>query len=179
MGEAQGSRRGRKAFGRRTANSMASHRRSRGRRSRRGWICKQVRASVNHRKCGTNNRRLHDGSARLSRPRARWLLCGGIISGHTRPTPFTNHQDECLHGGGLRSTTSDGWSVAALGLDWPKHFFLLNHPGSDVYMFKIGREPQFSVVAHDYEARAFGFSWTGRTLILADGAGVRIWGRPN
>ena len=84
-----------------------------------------------------------------------------------------------LHGGGLRAITDDGWSVVSIPIDWPQYFFILNHPGSDVFMTQLGRPAHISVLAHDYVARAFGFSWTGRTLIMADGAGVQIWGRPD
>jgi hypothetical protein len=83
-----------------------------------------------------------------------------------------------LHGGGLRTVTDDGWSVHSIPIDWPKSFYVLNHPGSDVFMSRFGHPVRISVLAHDCEVRAFGFSWTGNTLVLAGSAGVRIWGRP-
>src|SRR5262245_46628881 len=82
-----------------------------------------------------------------------------------------------LHGGGLRTGADDGWSIDVIPIDWPKAFFVLNHPNSDVFMSKLGRPVHISVLAHDYEAHAFGFSWTGKTVVKADGAGVQIWGR--
>lgn len=116
---------------------------------------------------------------RVFRDRACDGYCAETLSAHELDQVPSETIRMCgLHGGGLLSITADGWSVDALAIDWPRHFFILNHPGSDVFMTKLGRVPEFAVVAHDYEARAFGFSWTGRTLIIADGAGVRIWGRP-
>src|SRR5262249_46288908 len=44
-----------------------------------------------------------------------------------------------LDGGGLRTGTSDGWSVHSIPIDWPKYFYILNHPGSDVFMSRLGR----------------------------------------
>ena len=104
----------------------------------------------------------------------------------TTLTAWPTNQDENhkiqmsgLHGGGLRTITDDGWSIDSIPINWPQYFFVLNHPYSDVYMSKLGRPVQVSVLAHDYNARAFGFSWTGKTLVRADGAGVHIWGRPD
>lgn len=116
---------------------------------------------------------------RLFRDRERDGYCAETLSAHALDQISSDTiRMGGLHGGGLRSVTADGWSVDALAIKWPRHFFILNFPGSDVFISKLGRVPEFNVVAHDYQARAFGFSWTGRTLILADGAGVRIWGRP-
>jgi hypothetical protein len=101
-------------------------------------------------------------------------------------TAWPTNQDEdnriqmCgLHGGALRTVTDDGWSIDAIPIYWPKYFFVLNHPNSSVFMSKLGRPVHISVLANDYQPRAFGFSWSGKTLIKSDGAGIYIWGRPD
>lgn len=116
---------------------------------------------------------------RLFRDRERDGYCAETLSARGLDQSSSEEIRMCgLHGGALRSVTTDGWSACALAIEWPRQFFILNHPGSDVFMTKLGRAPEFSVLSSDYEARAFGFSWTGRTLILADGSGITIWGRP-
>ena len=80
-------------------------------------------------------------------------------------------------GGGLRSKTDDGWSVDILPIAWPQSFYILNHPGSDIYLAKIGYPVRVNLLVKDHGCRAFGFSWTGNTLIWADAAGLKIWGR--
>jgi hypothetical protein len=78
------------------------------------------------------------------------------------------------HGGGLPRITQDGWSVDDFTLDWPHHTLLLNGPHSWPYdvngkLWKLGSES---------ELRAWGFSPTGNSLVLATSSDLTVWGRP-
>jgi hypothetical protein len=70
-----------------------------------------------------------------------------------------------LHGGGLAASTPDGWSVERLTLDWPDDELLLVPPGGSIYPPR----PVFHRLegAGVTSLRAFGFSPTGRTLVIA------------
>lgn len=88
-----------------------------------------------------------------------------------------------LYGGALRSATSDGWSLTQIGA--AEDALCLLHPpdalahttrperpahGGDAPFHLLAREPE--------EIRVFGFSWTGRSLVLATPNLLRIWTRP-
>ncbi len=78
-----------------------------------------------------------------------------------------------LEGGGLATSTEDGWSVYDFVLEWPEHTLLLCGEYSWPYdakkpLWKLGVES---------ELRAWGFSSTGNSLVLATSSDVVIWGR--
>ncbi len=81
-----------------------------------------------------------------------------------------------LNGGGLPRSTADGWSVEWLTLDWPEDTLLLLGPGSSIYETRPGRVVQFWKIDPGVtEVRAWGFSPTGRTLLLATSSDVTFW----
>src|ERR1051326_6094509 len=61
-----------------------------------------------------------------------------------------------LHGGGLPTMTKDGWSLEIVHLDWNTSFVILH-----------GR---YFVFATDEAVRAFGFSYTGNSFVIAEGS---------
>ena len=73
--------------------------------------------------------------------------------------------------------TKDGWFAERLVLDWPDESLLLTPPGSWVYGVLHGKPHDFTKVFEDCEIRAWGFSWTGRTLLLATSSDITIYGR--
>jgi len=78
-----------------------------------------------------------------------------------------------LHGGGLRRGATDGWTVDDFVLDWPEHTLLLNKSFSWPYdldgpLWKLGVES---------ELRAWGFSPTGNSLVLATSSDLTVWSR--
>ncbi len=98
-----------------------------------------------------------------------------------------------LFGGALRTQTDDGWSVERIAVAPDAlrdamqpditHCLLhqngasihFNHPKWDSY----NKDRSFHLLAREPEdIRAFGFSWTGRTLALATSADLTIWNRP-
>jgi hypothetical protein len=76
-----------------------------------------------------------------------------------------------LHGGGLLNSGRDGWWVDAITLDWPNVSLLLGGPWGWIY---DGKTP-FVKLAVEREVRAFGFSDTGETFVLATSSEVRIF----
>ncbi len=78
-----------------------------------------------------------------------------------------------LHGGGLSSCTADGWWSKSITLRWPKEELLLGEPFGSLF------EPttQFWKLGTELEVRAFGFSPTGRSLLVATSSDLRIWSR--
>lgn len=83
-----------------------------------------------------------------------------------------------LHGGGLPRSSGDGWSAEDFVLDWPHHTLLLVPPGSWAYGDGFGKPANYTKVAVESELRAWGFSPTGRCLILATSSDLTCWYRP-
>ncbi len=80
-----------------------------------------------------------------------------------------------LHGGGLPTTTEDGWNLDIIALDWPQHSMFLTLPykslfQDDGHSYKITQDG----VA---EFRAAGFSETGRSFVFATGSDLEIYAR--
>ena len=89
-----------------------------------------------------------------------------------------------LDGGKLRAGTSDGWGVQEIAIEWPKTHCFLEPPNASIFFSKTSsydpfdRDSTFFLLSKDIsETRAFGFSWTGKTLIWADSSDLRIWHR--
>jgi hypothetical protein len=76
-------------------------------------------------------------------------------------------------GGGLSFITRDGWGAVRAPVQWPDEFLLLTAPYSSIY------QPQASFwkLVAAREAVAWGFSYTGKTLIAATAEGVTIFAR--
>jgi len=78
-----------------------------------------------------------------------------------------------LHGGGLASTSADGWSVESITLSWPDQHLLLIEPRGSLY----SPTATFTRLAVEREVRAFGFSSTGRTLLIATSSELVLFPR--
>jgi hypothetical protein len=78
-----------------------------------------------------------------------------------------------LKGGGLRSSTKGGWSTEQLAIDWPDEYLLLLEPHCSIYQTTA----RFTKLAVRREVRAFGFSYTGNSLIIATSSDVTIFCR--
>lgn len=80
-----------------------------------------------------------------------------------------------LHGGGLPNSTEDGWSLEALPLPWPHHHIFLTAPRKSVYE---GAEYAVKVETDEAcELRAYGFSETGRSFVVALSCEITIFAR--
>jgi len=82
-----------------------------------------------------------------------------------------------LYGGGLPNSTADGWSAERLSLDWPVETLLLFAPGSTLHWQVDGKPPVFTKVYLGSEIRAWGFSPTGRSLVVATSSDLTAYGR--
>ncbi len=87
--------------------------------------------------------------------------------------PLENHTIRLagLHGGGLLTGGKGGWSVESLTLDWPDVNLLLVEPWRAIFDEKTG----FTKLAVEREIRAFGFSDTGASLVLATSSDVVVF----
>src|SRR5262245_593216 len=78
-----------------------------------------------------------------------------------------------LHGGALLNGGCDGWWVAAITLEWPDANLLRGGPWGWIF----DEETPFVKLAVERELRAFGFSDTGDSFIIATSSDVTVFGR--
>lgn len=82
-----------------------------------------------------------------------------------------------VYGSSLPSTTPDGWTTEPVTLKWPEHHLLLLKPGSWLHGAECNRPSSFYKLAIECEVREFGFSYSGRTLVIATSGEVVIYRR--
>jgi hypothetical protein len=83
-----------------------------------------------------------------------------------------------LHGGGLAVTNVDGWELERHPLSWPDDEFFLSPPGQTILWQPPGDAMKLTKLAgFSSEVRAFGFSPTGKTFIIATAADISVFGR--
>ena len=80
-----------------------------------------------------------------------------------------------LHGGGLPTSTSDGWSIDIIALDWPQHTLFITAPFNSLFhgdgnSYKIAQD---GVTGY----RAAGFSETGQSFVFATSSDLDIYAR--
>ncbi|WP_405940949.1 hypothetical protein [Streptomyces sp. NBC_00207] len=82
-----------------------------------------------------------------------------------------------LYGGGLHTTTDDGWTLEVVSPAWPRDRVLLSVDGGVPHSGPHGE--QWWHVFHSYysELRAVGFSPSGRTLAVATSSDLTLWTR--
>jgi hypothetical protein len=76
-----------------------------------------------------------------------------------------------LRGGGLSRCGRDGWLIEAVTLDWPVQSLLLMDPWGSIY----DGSTRITKLMLESEVRAFGFSDTGDTLIIATSSDLTIY----
>ena len=82
-----------------------------------------------------------------------------------------------LHGGGLPTTTSDGWTLEAPTLQWPNSSFFLSKPWTSVFHYQ-GPGNSFKIWDDGpFPLRSFGFSDTGHTFVIATSGELAIFTR--
>ncbi|RYD75714.1 MAG: hypothetical protein EOP84_17875 [Verrucomicrobiaceae bacterium] len=82
-----------------------------------------------------------------------------------------------MYGGGLCRVTADGWSVECVTLHWPEEILLLVEPWHSIYADPARGKAEFHRLATEHEVRAFGFSPTGRSLVIATSSDVTVFTR--
>ncbi|MDG4857859.1 hypothetical protein P8605_06760 [Streptomyces sp. T-3] len=100
------------------------------------------------------------------------LACPGL-----GPVAGTEIRVAGLFGGGLHSTTPDGWTVDVVSPDWPHDRIILSTDGGAHNGAAGGT--WWHVLHCDYsELRAAGFSPAGLTLTIATSSDLTLWTRP-
>jgi hypothetical protein len=82
-----------------------------------------------------------------------------------------------IHGGGLALTTHDGWSIADFMFDWPEPIVTLSPAGLSWEYAEMGRPTVIYRLPADSTTRAFGFSPTGRSIVLASSSDLQMISR--
>lgn len=80
-----------------------------------------------------------------------------------------------LHGGGLPRMARDGWSLEMVAPDWPLQAVIVQAPGRSVLIERFA--DGCAKIEQDYEIRAFGFSDTGRSFVVAVSHSLMIYSR--
>ncbi|MBO0918340.1 hypothetical protein [Streptomyces laculatispora] len=82
-----------------------------------------------------------------------------------------------LFGGGLHTTTADGWTLEVVTPAWPSDRVLLSADGGLPHSGPHG-EQWWHIFHSTYsELRAFGFSPSGETIAVATSSDVSLWTR--
>lgn len=82
-----------------------------------------------------------------------------------------------LFGGGLHTTTADGWTLEVVAPEWPHERVLLSTDGGLPHNTRHGQGWWHLFHAAHAELRAVGFSPTGRTLAVATSSDLTLWTR--
>ena len=82
-----------------------------------------------------------------------------------------------LHGGGLALTTHDGWCIEHFVFDWPESIVTLSPSGQSSDYATLGRPTTIYRLPSDSTTRAYGFSPTGRSIVLASSSDLHIINR--
>ncbi|MGK5450741.1 hypothetical protein [Streptomyces radiopugnans] len=101
------------------------------------------------------------------------LSCPGL-----GPIAGTRVRIAGLFGGGLHTTTLDGWSLEVVSPAWPYHRVLLSTGGGMPHDGPHGERWWHIFDSHYSELRAAGLSPSGRTLAVATSSDLTLWTRP-
>ncbi|MBV6621542.1 MAG: hypothetical protein KI793_01080 [Rivularia sp. (in: Bacteria)] len=84
-----------------------------------------------------------------------------------------------LLGGGLPVSTDEGWSLESVTVNFPEEMILLVEPGSDLYGLTCNQPDNFTKIEQQATIRAYGFSYTGQSFIIATSSDLTIYNRSN
>jgi len=80
-------------------------------------------------------------------------------------------------GGGLMRTTHDGWALEMVTLEWPRAEILLVPPHVSLFACSENDGARFSRIESHAELHTYGFSFSGRSLVIAAGDDLTIYSR--
>lgn len=80
-------------------------------------------------------------------------------------------------GGGLPRATEDGWSLELVTLEWPTQDVLLVPPGRALFVCHEDDDARFVRIESHPEVHACGFSFSGKSLVVAAGDELAIYHR--
>lgn len=78
-----------------------------------------------------------------------------------------------IFGGGLPTHTEDGWQLSLIAPSWPDYRVILSPPLQSLYRNMAATVQVFA----DYDVRAYGFSSTGRSFVVATASDVMLVSR--
>lgn len=84
-----------------------------------------------------------------------------------------------LFGGGLPTSTEDDWCLESVTINFPEEMIFFVEPGSDLYDMTYNRPDNFTKIEQRENIRAYGFSYTGNTFIIATSSDLIIYNRSN
>ncbi|WP_406439960.1 hypothetical protein OHB00_32310 [Streptomyces sp. NBC_00631] len=82
-----------------------------------------------------------------------------------------------LFGGGLHTTSGDGWKLEVVAPTWPNERVLLSRDGGLPHSGPHGERWWHIFHSHYSELRAAGFSPSGQTLAVATSSDLSLWTR--
>lgn len=82
-----------------------------------------------------------------------------------------------LFGGGLPNITEDDWKLECVTFKWPEQMLILLPPSSDLYGSVHGHPDTMTKIFEDSRIRAYGFSYTGRSFVIATTSYATVYGR--
>ena len=80
-----------------------------------------------------------------------------------------------LYGGALPRTTDDRWAATQIAPDWPLEAIILEPPGSSILI--EDRAKGSVMIATNDAFRAYGFSETGLSFVVATSDHIQVWRR--
>lgn len=83
-----------------------------------------------------------------------------------------------LFGGGLHSTSGDGWTLDVIAPEWPNERVLLSADGG-LYRGEPGQDWWHIFDSTVSTLRTAGFSPSGRTLAVATSSDLTLWTKPD
>lgn len=78
-----------------------------------------------------------------------------------------------IYGGGLPTINNDGDSLVSIAPHWPRTEIIFCGQRCSIYNENTCK--QCTIIASDYEVRAYGFSWQGNVLICATSDGFALY----
>ena len=84
-----------------------------------------------------------------------------------------------IDGGGLPTSTEDDWCLESVTINFPEEMILLVEPGSDLYGMTYNQPDNFTKIEQRETIRAYGFSYTGQSFIVATSSDLIIYNRSN
>lgn len=82
-----------------------------------------------------------------------------------------------LFGGGLPIITEDGWQIECVTLKWPEQMLILLPSKSGLYGSVTGHSDTMTKIFEDSCIRAYGFSYSGKSFVIATTIDVTVFAR--
>lgn len=102
--------------------------------------------------------------------------CGSLEADGIGPLDGQRIRVAGIYGGGLPRTTEDGWLIEPHPLSWPEEELFLCPPGQTMLWNSSATEPALFKLRPRSPLTAYGFSPTGKLLVIATSSDLQIYG---